>query len=105
MPLVGEIDSQRAQQILETLLDGVSQRQADIAIVDITGVSVVDTQVAQAFVRAAQAVSLIGARVVLTGIGPEIAQSLVQLGADMSRIVTRADLQSGIAYALEARAR
>ena len=101
MPLVGEIDTQRAQQILETLLEGISERQASTAILDITGVKVVDTHVAQALLRAAQAAGLLGAQVVLTGIGSEVAQSLVHLGADLQRIVTRRDLQSGIAFALE----
>jgi PAS domain S-box-containing protein len=102
MPLVGEIDNQRAQLILETLLEGISERQATTAIIDITGVKVVDTQVAQALLRAAQAAGLLGSQVVLTGIGPEVAQSLVQLGTDLGRIVTRSDLQSGIAFALGA---
>lgn len=100
MPLVGTIDSKRAQLVMETLLEGIAAHQAEIAIVDITGVKVVDTQVAQAIIRAAQAVRLLGAQVLLTGIQPQIAQTLVHLGADMSGIVTRSTLQSGIAYAL-----
>ncbi len=100
MPLVGAINAQRAQQIIETLLEGISERQAETAILDITGVKVVDTQVAQALLRAAQAAQLLGAQVIITGIGAEVAQSLVQLGADLSRIVTRNNLQSGIAYAM-----
>jgi rsbT co-antagonist protein RsbR len=103
MPLVGTIDSQRAQQIIETLLEGISQRQAEMAILDITGVKVVDTHVAQALLRAAQAAALLGAQVILTGIQADVAQSLVQLGADLNRIVTRSDLQAGIAYALGSR--
>lgn len=100
LPLIGTIDTQRAQQVMETLLEGVSQHGADIAIVDITGVQVVDTQVANALVQSAQAVQLLGAKVVLTGIGPTMAQTLVHLGADLSTIVTRSNLQAGIAYAL-----
>lgn len=100
MPLVGSIDSRRAQLVMETLLEGVSHYQADMAILDITGVSVVDTQVANALVMAAQAVRLLGAQVILTGIGPTMAQTLVHLGADLSSIVTRGSLQSGIAYAM-----
>jgi PAS domain S-box-containing protein len=100
MPLIGAIDSRRAQQVIETLLEGISTNGANIAILDITGVTVVDTQVANALLRAAQAVRLLGARVVLTGIRPEIAQTLVGLGADLSEIVTRSSLQSGIAYAI-----
>lgn len=101
MPLIGSIDSARAQQVMETLLDGVAQHRADVAILDITGVRVVDTQVANALVHAAQAIRLLGARVVLTGIGPSMAQTLVSLGIELSHIVTRGSLQSGIAYALK----
>jgi rsbT co-antagonist protein RsbR len=102
MPLVGTIDSGRAQQIMETLLEGVSEHQARVAILDITGVQVVDTQIANALVQAAQAVRLLGANVVLTGIRPDVAQTLVHLGVDLGHLVTRGSLQSGIAYALEA---
>ena len=100
MPLIGSIDSRRAQQVIETLLEGVTNNQARMVILDITGVPIVDTQVAAALLRAAQAVNLLGAQVVLTGIRPEIAQTLVGLGVDLSRITTRGSLQSGIAYAL-----
>lgn len=100
MPLIGTIDTERAQQIMETLLEGVAQHQADIAIVDITGVQTVDTQVANALIQAAQSVRLLGANVVLTGIGPAMAQTLIHLGVDLSSIVTRGTLQSGIAYAM-----
>lgn len=100
MPLIGSLDTARAQQVMETLLDGIASYRAEIAIVDITGMQVVDTQVANALVQAAQAVKLLGAQVVLTGIGPTMAQTLVTLGADLSSIETRGRLQSGIAYAL-----
>lgn len=100
MPLVGAIDSLRAQQILENLLEGIAQHQADTAILDITGVQVVDTQVANALIRAARAARLLGAQVILTGIKPQIAQTLVQLGADLNGIVTHSNLKSGIAFAL-----
>jgi rsbT co-antagonist protein RsbR len=99
MPLVGAIDSRRAQQVIEGLLVGIVETRAQIAILDITGVPVVDTQVADALLRAAQAVKLLGARVVLTGIRPEVAQTLVGLGVDLTGIVTRSTLQSGIAFA------
>jgi rsbT co-antagonist protein RsbR len=100
MPLIGTIDSGRAQQIMEALLDGVAQHRAELVILDITGVSLVDTQVSQAFIQAAQAVKLLGAQVMLTGIGPQIAQTLVTLGVDLSTIQTRNNLQAGIAAAL-----
>jgi rsbT co-antagonist protein RsbR len=100
MPLIGSVDSMRAQQIVEELLAGVSAHRATTAIIDITGVPVVDTQVAGAFLRAAQAVELLGARVVITGIRPEVAQTLVGIGVNLGSIVTRATLQDGIAYVL-----
>jgi rsbT co-antagonist protein RsbR len=100
MPLIGTIDSARAQQIMETLLEGVGREQADLAILDITGVKVVDTQVANALIRTAQAAQLLGAQVILTGMSAEVAQALVQLGIDLSNVVTRSDLQGGIAYAI-----
>lgn len=99
MPLIGSIDSSRAQQVIENLLIGVAENHASVTILDITGVPVVDTQVANALLQAAQAVKLLGAKVVLTGIRPEVAQTLVGLGVDMSGITTRSTLQSGIAYA------
>lgn len=100
MPLVGSIDSRRAQEIMETLLEGIAAHQAEIVLLDISGVRVVDTQVADALLRAARAVKLLGAEVVLTGISAEIAQTIVHLGADMSQITTQANLQAGLRYAL-----
>lgn len=101
MPLIGTIDALRAQQILETLLQGVADQHAATVIVDITGVQIVDTHVANALIQAAQAVRLLGASVVLTGIRPEVAQTLVGLGVDLSGIVTYGSLQSGIANTLQ----
>jgi len=103
LPLIGSVDSVRAQQVLETLLEGVAFHRSEIAILDITGVPVVDVQVANALIRAAQAVKLLGALVVLTGIRPDVAQTLVGLGIDLSEIVTRSTLQGGIAYAMKRR--
>ncbi len=100
MPLIGTIDSQRARLVLERLLEGVARQQADLVILDITGVTVVDTQVAQALIQAAQAVKLLGAQVMLTGIQPQIAQTLVHLGIDLRGIITHGTLQAGIASAL-----
>lgn len=100
MPLIGAIDSQRAQLIVETLLHGVATLRARIVIVDITGVPIVNTQVAAALLQATQAVRLLGATVVLTGIRPEIAQTLVGLGVDMQGLMTFSSLQAAILYAL-----
>lgn len=100
MPLIGSIDRTRAQQIMETLLNGISMHRATTVIIDITGVQVVDTQIANAFLQTAQAVKLLGAQVVLTGIGPTIAHTLVELGAKLDGLVTHGSLQNGIAYAM-----
>lgn len=100
MPLIGAIDSARAIQIMETLLEGIAQHRAAIAILDITGVQVIDTQVAGALIQAAQAARLLGAQVVLTGIQPRIAQTLVELGIDLGDLVTYSSLQAGVAYAM-----
>ncbi len=101
MPLIGSMDSSRAQQVLDTLLQGVSSHKATTAILDITGVPVVDTQVANTLLRAAQTVKLLGAQVIITGIRPEVAQMLIRLGIDLSGIITRSSLQRGIAFALQ----
>lgn len=100
LPLIGAIDSRRAQQIMEALLTGIAENRAKVAIIDITGVAVVDTQVANALLHAAQAAQLLGARVILTGIRPEIAQTMVGLGIDLNTIITRSTLQSAIAFSL-----
>lgn len=103
MPLIGAIDSARAQQIMETLLYGVVEHHAHVAIIDITGVKVVDTQVAGALMRAAQAARMLGAQAILTGISPEIAQTLVHIGVELREVITKATLQEGIDYALKRR--
>lgn len=103
MPIIGAIDSNRAAQIMETLLEGVARYRARIAILDITGVRVVDTQVAGALMRAAQAARLLGAQVVITGIGPEIAQTLVHIGTELAGMIAKPNLQEGIAFALRQR--
>ena len=103
MPLIGTIDTARAKAVLETLLTGVAQQNAHVAILDITGVQTVDTQVANALIQAAQAVRLLGAQVILTGIQPQIAQTLVTLGVNLGDIVTRSTLHAGIAYAVRMR--
>ncbi|MFL5806043.1 MAG: STAS domain-containing protein [Roseiflexaceae bacterium] len=100
MPLIGTLDSQRIQHVMEILLQGLAGRQTQVAILDITGVLVVDTQVAYGLIRAAHAGQLLGARIILTGIRPEVAQTLVGLGIDLGGIVTYSTLQHGITAAL-----
>ncbi|MGB7923342.1 MAG: PAS domain-containing protein [Pyrinomonadaceae bacterium] len=99
MPLIGTVDAERAERALDTLANGVITKGSRVAIIDITGVSTVDTQVASALMRAAQVLRLLGAEAVLTGVRPRVAQTLVGLGVDLSSIVTRSNLQSGIDYA------
>ncbi len=100
LPLVGAIDSFRAGQIMERLLTAIAERQSDIVIIDITGVPVIDTAVANYLLQTARAAQLIGAQVILVGIGPEIAQTIVQLGVDLRGIQIGANLQAGIELAL-----
>lgn len=101
MPLIGKIDSQRAEAALNALLEGVAKQQAYVVIIDITGVPAVDTGVASTLINAAQAVRLLGTQTVITGIRPEVAVTLVHLGVDLSAITTLGTLQAGIAYAMK----
>lgn len=100
MPLVGTIDPERAQRIMQALLTGIGAHRSHTAILDITGVRSVDAQVAGALLQAARAARLLGTRVLLTGIRPEVAQALVDLDADWSGIETLGTLQHGVALAL-----
>lgn len=112
MPLIGTIDSERAAQILDALSNGVvaggrnqtserDGRGAEIAIVDITGVRQVDSHVAGALVQAAQAVRLLGAEAIITGIRPQVAHTLVGLGVDFAGLTTRSTLERGLRHAME----
>jgi anti-anti-sigma factor len=103
LPLVGEIDAERAAVLTQRLLEGVSVQRARIVILDITGVPFVDAALATWLLRSANAAELLGARCVLVGVSPEVAQALVMSGADLGRIVTRADLRAGVEYAMQAR--
>lgn len=100
MPLVGTIDTERARLIMENLLTGVVKHRADVVLIDITGVPVVDTMVAHHIIQAADAVRLVGARCMLVGIRPEIAQTIVNLGIDLNQITTTSTLRKGIEKAL-----
>lgn len=100
MPLVGTMDARRAERAISALLSSLSQAKASVVILDITGVPQVDAGVAEALVRAARAVKLLGAEVVLTGISPFVAQMLVEMGTDLGSVVTQGTLQGGVAYAM-----
>lgn len=101
LPLVGAIDTARSHRIMEELLEGITQHQAEMVIVDITGVPVVDTAVANHLMQTIKAARLLGTRSILVGIRSEVAQALVHLQVDLTGVVTRSNLQAGIEYALE----
>lgn len=100
MPLVGTIDTERAKLIMENLLQGVVKHRAEVVLLDITGVPVVDTMVAQHIIQAADAVRLVGAKCMLVGIRPEIAQTIVTLGINLNDFTTTSTLQKGVEQAL-----
>ncbi|MBB5174212.1 RsbT co-antagonist protein RsbRA [Texcoconibacillus texcoconensis] len=101
MPLIGTIDSERAKLIMENLLEGVIENRAQVVLIDITGVPVVDTMVAHHIIQAAEAVRLVGAECILVGIRPEIAQTVVNLGIDLGKFSTKSTLKKGMATALK----
>jgi rsbT co-antagonist protein RsbR len=101
MPLVGAIDSARATRIMEDLLTGITKSQAEIVIIDITGVPVVDTSVANHLIQTIKAAALLGAKCVVVGISSEVAQSLIGLGVNLSEVVTHSNLQAGVRYAMD----
>ncbi|CAN92097.1 two-component response regulator [Sorangium cellulosum So ce56] len=100
MPLIGTIDSARAQQALEAALNGVQANRAKVVIIDVTGVTVLDSAVASTLMSTATALRLLGSKTVITGIRAELAQTLIDLGVDLGAVVTKGTLQSGIGYAL-----
>ncbi|MBM7663133.1 rsbT co-antagonist protein RsbR [Bacillus mesophilus] len=100
MPLIGTIDTDRARKIMENLLQGVVKHRSEVVLIDITGVPVVDTMVAHHIIQAAEAVRLVGTKCLIVGIRPEIAQTIVNLGIDLSHIITKNSLKNGLESAL-----
>jgi rsbT co-antagonist protein RsbR len=96
LPIIGVIDSQRAQMITEGLLRSIRANRAKVAVMDITGVATIDSKVANHLLQTVSAARLMGALVIVTGLSSEVAQSLVQLGIDLTRLNTVGDLQGGI---------
>jgi rsbT co-antagonist protein RsbR len=96
VPIIGIIDSLRARLLTEQLLNSIRTNRAKMVVIDITGVQSVDSRVANHLVQTVEAARLMGARVILAGISPEVAQTMVTLGIDLGRILTVGDLQSGI---------
>jgi rsbT co-antagonist protein RsbR len=96
LPIIGVIDPQRARQLTEQLLRGIRDNRAKVVVIDITGVPSVDSTVANHLVQTVDASRLMGATVIVTGLSSEIAQTLVTIGVDLSKMTTVGDLQGGI---------
>ncbi len=96
LPIIGVIDPQRARQLTEQLLRGIRMNRAKVVVIDITGVPVMDETVANHLVQTVEAARLLGATVIITGLSPEIAQTLVTIGVDLGKMHTVGDLQGGI---------
>ena len=99
LPIIGVIDPQRARQLTEQLLHGIRTNRAKVVVMDITGVPVMDANVANHLVQTVEAARLLGATVIVTGLSPEIAQTLVTIGVDLAKMTTVGDLQGGIEQA------
>jgi rsbT co-antagonist protein RsbR len=99
LPIIGTLDSQRTQVVMENLLTQIVETGSSIAILDISGVPAVDSLVAQHLIKTVSATRLMGAECIISGIRPEIAQTVVHLGIDLSSIVTKASLASALKYA------
>lgn len=96
LPIIGVVDSERARQLTEQLLRGVRSNRAKVVVMDLTGVPSVDATVANHLVQTVEASRLLGATVIVTGLSPEIAQTLVTIGVDLTKLNTVGDLQGGI---------
>ena len=102
LPLIGTLDSARTQVVMENLLQQIVDTGAEIAIIDITGVPTVDTLVAQHLLKTVAAARLMGADCIISGIRPQIAQTIVHLGVDLDEVITKATLADAFALALRA---
>lgn len=101
IPLIGTLDSKRTQLIMEKLLEMIVSTSSKVAIIDITGIPTVDTLVANHLLKTANATRLLGAEMIITGISPAIAQTMVHLGVDLTGITTRALMADGIRLAMD----
>jgi rsbT co-antagonist protein RsbR len=101
LPIIGTLDSARTQVVMENLLQAIVDTESSIAILDISGVPTVDSLVAQHLLKAVSATRLMGADCIISGIRPEIAQTIVHLGIDLSQIITKASLASALQYAFK----
>ncbi len=101
LPMIGTLDSARTQLVMENLLQRILETGSSIAIIDITGVPTVDTLTAQHLLKAVTAARLMGADCIISGIRPQIAQTIVHLGVDLGDVTTKASLADAFALALE----
>jgi len=101
LPLIGTLDSTRTSVAMETLLQTIVETRSELAIIDITGVPTVDTLVAQHLLKTVAAARLMGADCVISGIRPQIAQTMVHLQIDLSEVVTKATLAEALRFALK----
>ena len=100
LPLVGIVDSVRAVQVAERLLEAIGRTEAEVTLIDVTGVPVMDTSVARHLLRTVAAAEMLGTQVILTGISPSTALTMVKLGIDLSAVPTRGSLKAGVVLAL-----
>ena len=100
VPLIGTLDSERTQVVMESLLDAIVESEATVAIIDITGVPTVDTLVAQHLLKAVAAARLMGTECIISGIRPQIAQTIVHLGVDLGDVITKSSLADALRIAL-----
>jgi rsbT co-antagonist protein RsbR len=103
LPLIGTLDSGRTQTVMETLLERIVEKEAEVAIIDITGVPTVDTLTAQHLLKTVTATRLMGAECIISGVRPQIAQTIVHLGVDLGDVLTKATLASAFQLALQRR--
>jgi rsbT co-antagonist protein RsbR len=101
LPLIGTLDSSRTQVVMQNLLEAIVSTRSDIAIIDITGVPTVDTLVAQHLLKTVAAARLMGADCIISGIRPQIAQTIIHLGVDLSAVTTKATMADALRLALE----
>ena len=101
LPLIGTLDSARTQVVMESLLQKIVQTESQVAIIDITGVPTVDTLVAQHLLKTVTALRLMGADCIISGVRPQIAQTIVHLGVDLQGVTTKANLADALALALK----
>jgi rsbT co-antagonist protein RsbR len=101
LPIIGTLDSARTQVVMESLLERIAATESEIAIIDITGVPTVDTLVAQHLIKTVTAIRLMGADCIISGVRPQIAQTIVHLGVDLGSVVTKANLADALALAMK----